>query len=563
MHLLAPLAAGIKGAESGTAEIFTRGTSTRATYFTDFEGTSSVATGADVDLDSNGGAAVYVNSFVTVVVKKSGSTIRTFTDGASSSAVEVLSQSFLGTDPTSGASGAGNPIGLKEVLDKWLTSAGTTNFNILKDGSASTLQAALGGTLYFNVKDYGAVGDGSTDDLSSIDAAIAAATVGNGTVYFPGGTYNVSSSVAITGSGVSLLGSSSSASIIKLDSASNDTAITFLGADGHHISHLGFSCAQANSGSFISGGGSGIMTIANCRFDGTNVTGILVDVDSTSALSRANVLNCEFVNLPVAVASVSGLMAEAANPTSYMTVTNCNFRIPALLNATTGYAVAISAGTVSGCYFDAGDLTLNAAMILVSQTSRVQSSVSCYGNVANNNDSGTPTLFRLNPEETTDTEGFIESGNVSILDGWLGTNTPTGETSVSSITPDGHAFMSRVGKMFRTSHTSGALTLDVSGAEFHIVQQTDNSAYTLNMTLMPVGNRLTLMLMNTSGGATGTITWGANVAEHDTMTTTSFTVPNNENQVWEFISAPVNLSDGTDVHRWVMLSDTLPGAHQV
>jgi polygalacturonase len=43
----------------------------------------------------------------------------------------------------------------------------------------------------FNVLDYGAVGDGVTEDTSAFDAAIAAAAVGGGTVFVPSGTYYV------------------------------------------------------------------------------------------------------------------------------------------------------------------------------------------------------------------------------------------------------------------------------------------------------------------------------------------------------------------------------------
>jgi hypothetical protein len=47
---------------------------------------------------------------------------------------------------------------------------------------------------FVSVKDYGAVGDGTTDDTAAIVAAIAASSV----VYFPYGTYKVTSSIAIT-----------------------------------------------------------------------------------------------------------------------------------------------------------------------------------------------------------------------------------------------------------------------------------------------------------------------------------------------------------------------------
>ena len=50
---------------------------------------------------------------------------------------------------------------------------------------------------YINVKTYGATGDGSRDDTSAIAAAFAAATPGS-TVYFPSGTYKVSSGFTIS-----------------------------------------------------------------------------------------------------------------------------------------------------------------------------------------------------------------------------------------------------------------------------------------------------------------------------------------------------------------------------
>ena len=45
-----------------------------------------------------------------------------------------------------------------------------------------------------NVLDYGAVGDGSTDDTAAIQAALDA---GSNTVYLPAGTYRVSDSIAV------------------------------------------------------------------------------------------------------------------------------------------------------------------------------------------------------------------------------------------------------------------------------------------------------------------------------------------------------------------------------
>jgi hypothetical protein len=67
----------------------------------------------------------------------------------------------------------------------------------LQLASGIDLQASVvdkGGTV-FNVKAYGAVGDGVADDIIAINLALAAAKVAGGVVYFPPGTYKVTQPV--------------------------------------------------------------------------------------------------------------------------------------------------------------------------------------------------------------------------------------------------------------------------------------------------------------------------------------------------------------------------------
>jgi hypothetical protein len=63
----------------------------------------------------------------------------------------------------------------------------------------------------FNVKSFGAIGDGSTDDTVTIAAALVAATAGD-TVYFPRGTYIISTTLTVP-TGVTLLGNGRSSLI--------------------------------------------------------------------------------------------------------------------------------------------------------------------------------------------------------------------------------------------------------------------------------------------------------------------------------------------------------------
>ena len=180
MHLVGTLASGVRGAENGWAEVYRRGTSTRATWYEDFEGTSAMSTGANVTLDANGGAALYVDELVDVYAKdSSGNLVRYIVAGDAVSAQEVRSQSFTGTDYATGASAARNPTTTQAVLDLWKTNSGAIDWKVLFGGTATTLQTALGqlvGPAIYNVKayPYSAVGDGTADDTSAIAAAIAA-----------------------------------------------------------------------------------------------------------------------------------------------------------------------------------------------------------------------------------------------------------------------------------------------------------------------------------------------------------------------------------------------------
>ena len=60
---------------------------------------------------------------------------------------------------------------------------------------------------WYNVRDYGAIGDGSTDDTAAINTAIAALnTAGRGVLYFPAGSYLCSSALTTITASVYVIG---------------------------------------------------------------------------------------------------------------------------------------------------------------------------------------------------------------------------------------------------------------------------------------------------------------------------------------------------------------------
>lgn len=80
-----------------------------------------------------------------------------------------------------------------------------------KSGSGASLTGLLGLT---NVQDYGATGDGLTDDTSAINSAVAALSA-HTTLYFPPGVYKISSTITVQQSGISLIGTGPEATVIK------------------------------------------------------------------------------------------------------------------------------------------------------------------------------------------------------------------------------------------------------------------------------------------------------------------------------------------------------------
>lgn len=300
MNLLSSLASGFLGAANGTAEIYVRGTSTRATVYDDFEASASDSSGADIVLDAYGSATVYVNQLVDVVVKDpDGAEVKNYTDGYASPNVEAITQSFMGVNYVTGVSAANNPTTLQQILDLWKTNSGAVDWKVLLGGVAQTLQVALGSLngLVFNVKNpaYGAVGDGVANDQSAIAAALAAAVAaGGGIVFFPIGTYLTTSAIVwdyrvhivmVPGASISI--NHATNGIIRFTSAnSTNNPTIFYG--------VGFAASQSNTGVSVSLEAAQRLVLDSCIFGSTaNLAGHHINV-AASVLSLT-VRNTRFI----------------------------------------------------------------------------------------------------------------------------------------------------------------------------------------------------------------------------------------------------------------------------
>jgi len=89
----------------------------------------------------------------------------------------------------------------------------------------------------FNVQDYGAVGDGTTDDTAAIQAAIdASVAAGGGTVYLPPGEYRTTAPIDITFHKIRLEGAQEYASVILSDHTG--VAVNLATNNQPYIGHL-------------------------------------------------------------------------------------------------------------------------------------------------------------------------------------------------------------------------------------------------------------------------------------------------------------------------------------
>lgn len=116
---------------------------------------------------------------------------------------------------------AAPPLGTNniEVVNYTVGAIGTTDASLVTyaQGSAGSVSRTVQNRLRetVSVKDFGAVGDGVTDDTAAIQAALDSVSTSGGTVFVPVGTYILSSELAITGQSIRLSGASRFKTLFK------------------------------------------------------------------------------------------------------------------------------------------------------------------------------------------------------------------------------------------------------------------------------------------------------------------------------------------------------------
>ena len=178
-------------------------------------------------------------------------------------------------------------------------------------GVERTLQAKLEDVV--NVKDFGAVGDGVTDDTAAIQAAV---DIGS-SVYFPDGTYlmgavTINSDITIKGSGV------------------NAVILRPTNFDGDDVSELTASLAHFD----VTGGSNLKVSISNLLFDGNEANQAATvprgysirfhgNTGATTGSSHLSISDCFFKDQTHYAISVNG--GDVTNEIQTVSVKGCQF----------------------------------------------------------------------------------------------------------------------------------------------------------------------------------------------------------------------------------------------
>lgn len=532
MKLVAALASGIRGASSGTAEIYRRGTSTRATYYTDFEGTAAVTTGANVVLDANAGAVVYVNEFVRVVVRDStGTLVRDFLEGVSATTIDYTGPSFTGTNYLTAETGVNQPVALNTVMDLWATSAGATDFNVSYGGTPTPLSTIAAQLLSLSnvligVKTYGALGDGSTDDTAAINTAITAVVaLGGGIIYWAPGTYKITAAISMS-AGVSFYGSG--AASCKITQATAGAAVLTLASTTSTITIDGFTLLHSSAASAgvaeVTAANATLTRFSNCVFGSSSrFADHGISVSTAGTATALSVDSCTFINT---ITGIRDLRTTA--PSQPLLVYGCKFQA----NPTGTWTGIGSAYFVAeNCQVDNSTQNSGTTNGFEFRTDLPASSgyASVTGCVFSNPTGGTASGINL-PAVISSTATFFEDQNVfgGSVAAFYGAMAITFASKGAFIRLGSRE--SRIQQL--TTNASVTLRTDLYGTI--VVTRTTTASTNLTLTMVPEGTRGRIIVFNNSGGAVTQAVLGPSATDF-TIGGAGVSIANGKSFLWEYV----------------------------
>lgn len=179
-----------------------------------------------------------------------------------------------------------------------------------------------------NVRHYGAVGDGSTDDSAAIAACLAA----NDIAIFPPGSYRITTTIAIS-DGQALIGCGTKSRILC-----NHNGTSFTLAGNNLVSNLKFQTTASGGTSqiMLSCGAAIRQMIANCVFEDCEGSAIKWIANNGADHDGGSIINCQFDTCLIG--------CESGGQGEYFTITSSRFNA-----CTTGIKIAGGNNSLIGC----------------------------------------------------------------------------------------------------------------------------------------------------------------------------------------------------------------------
>ena len=178
-------------------------------------------------------------------------------------------------------------------------SSGSSLVGFIQSGTgavASTVQAKL--RQYLNAKDFGVVGDGTTNDTTAMQNALTAAT--GKSLYIPAGTYLCTQLTVY--SGTTVFGDSPSTTIIKASASLASNVSLF-----KNLTQTGTIYVYVDKA----------ISVSNIQFDGSNLGPRTAELVSFGKVNDLQINNCQIYNVQYIGMALAGCLST--------TVVGCSF----------------------------------------------------------------------------------------------------------------------------------------------------------------------------------------------------------------------------------------------
>ena len=247
-----------------------------------------------------------------------------FVTGANGAKADLASPTFTGTPAAPTATAGVNTTQLATTAFVATATAFT------QDGTGAVVRTVVSKLKEaISIKDFGAVGNGSTDDRAALVAALAAVKAkGGGTLYLPKGTYLISKGQVFIDCSIDIVGEASSTTVLRYQDESSNTRADFLNTVNPNTVVQTWDISLRNL-TIQSGLGAGGGNYTVCSHLASFVTS-----------GNVSFLNCSFSN--------SRFMATVVAYAKSVTVTNCRYTTIAWDGV---HATNCDNISVTGCYF--------------------------------------------------------------------------------------------------------------------------------------------------------------------------------------------------------------------